>query len=219
MALMPVGSTSITHKRHSDQKGAGQLPSALLDHSPSIPAMGSAMTIEQHITEVLKSPTASEWLKSALKTALSCEPTDVSNDAQYLSILLARRAQALEPQPSSQAPKALADEIPPRVYDPTLLAFHHEGFEIRNPFRMPDGVTPCEPTYYGFSLDGTGGTGVAWHLYLPDGLMLVVCDNDDGETPADAHTWPEASIGLIDGADEILTWILGQVPGSNAPLP
>lgn len=156
MALMPVGSTSITHKWHNDRRGWTR-PSALVDHSPSIPALGSAMTIEQHITEVLKSPTASEWLKSALKTALSCEPTDVSNDAQYI----ARRAQALKPQPSSQAPKALADEIPPRVYDPTLLAFHHEGFEIRNPFRMPDGVTPCEPTYYGFSLDGTGGTGVA----------------------------------------------------------
>ncbi|KPC02316.1 Unknown protein sequence [Pseudomonas amygdali pv. lachrymans] len=49
--------------------------------------------------------------------------------------------------------------------------------------------------------------------------MLVICDNLDGETPADANTWPEASIGLLDGPEEILTWILGEVPGSNAPLP
>ncbi|RMM39058.1 hypothetical protein QO021_28405 (plasmid) [Pseudomonas amygdali pv. lachrymans] len=174
------------------------------------------MTIEQHITDVLKSPTASEWLKSALTSALSREPSYASKDAQYLSIILARRAQAAQ---NTEASQDLAEETTSGLYDPGKLAFHHEGYEIRNPFLMPDGVTPCEPTYYGFSLDGTGGTGVAWHLYLPDGHMLVICDNLDGETPADANTWPEASIGLLDGPEEILTWILGEVPGSNAPLP
>lgn len=174
------------------------------------------MIIEQHITEVLESPTASEWLKTALTSALSRNPSDACKDAQCLSIILARLAQAAQnPELSQDIP----DETTSRTYDPAKLAFHHEGYEIRNPFLMPDGVTPCEPTYYGFSLDGTGGTGVAWHLYYPDGLMLVICDNLDGETPADADTWPEASIGLLDGPDEILTWILGEVPGSNAPLP
>jgi hypothetical protein len=180
------------------------------------------MTIEQHITEILNSTTASEWLKTALTSAMNREPSDACKDAECLSIILARRAQAVQSSPSHKdepTPQAMASEAAPRVYDPALLAFNHEGYEIRNPFLMPDGVTPCEPTYYGFSLDGTGGTGVAWHLYLTDELMLVICDNVDGETPADADTWPAASIGLMDGADEILTWVLGEVPGLNTPLP
>ncbi|SBW84525.1 hypothetical protein PVE_R2G0499 [Pseudomonas veronii 1YdBTEX2] len=34
--------------------------------------------------------------------------------------------------------------------------------------------------------------------------MLVICDNLDGETPANAHTWPEAYIGVMDGRKKAL---------------
>lgn len=42
--------------------------------------------------DILKDPHASEWLRNALRAALSCDPVRVANDAACLSQLLARRA-------------------------------------------------------------------------------------------------------------------------------
>lgn len=42
--------------------------------------------------DILKDPQASEWLRNALREALSCDPVRVANDAACLSQLLARRA-------------------------------------------------------------------------------------------------------------------------------
>lgn len=45
------------------------------------------------VTALLQDPTASYWLKAALRSALAREPVDVANDAEVLSALLARRCQ------------------------------------------------------------------------------------------------------------------------------
>lgn len=44
------------------------------------------------IATVLNDPSASFWLKSALWSALNCDPVDVANQCEYLSSLLRQRA-------------------------------------------------------------------------------------------------------------------------------
>ena len=45
--------------------------------------------------EILASPSASSWLKTALERALLLDPVDAANDAALLSLLLSARADAL----------------------------------------------------------------------------------------------------------------------------
>ncbi len=52
---------------------------------PPIPSIG----------EVLTDPGASEWLKDALKSALSRDVVDAANDAELLARLLDREARAM----------------------------------------------------------------------------------------------------------------------------
>jgi hypothetical protein len=54
------------------------------------------------IAEVLSDPTASGWLKDALRSALLRDPVDAANDAEFLALLLARRCdQILEKDKSA----------------------------------------------------------------------------------------------------------------------
>lgn len=62
------------------------------------------MTIETHIAEVLNSPSTSFWLRDALKASLSRDPVDAIKDAEYLTILLQRRHQALAATATTQLP-------------------------------------------------------------------------------------------------------------------
>ena len=43
------------------------------------------------IEEVLRDPSASFWLKAALRSALARDPVDAANDAEVLALLLDRR--------------------------------------------------------------------------------------------------------------------------------
>lgn len=43
------------------------------------------------IEEVLRDPSASFWLKAALRSALARDPVDAANDAKVLACLLDRR--------------------------------------------------------------------------------------------------------------------------------
>ena len=55
--------------------------------------------------DILKDPQASEWLRNALRAALSCDPVRVANDAACLSQLLARRAASADDEPQVRAPQ------------------------------------------------------------------------------------------------------------------
>lgn len=50
------------------------------------------MSIEIEIQALIASPDTSEWLKSALMTALPRDPVDAANDAETLLSVLDRRA-------------------------------------------------------------------------------------------------------------------------------
>ncbi len=55
------------------------------------------MPIEERIAEVLSSPTASYWLKTALTAAMQRDVVDAAKDAEFLAELLAERADASLP--------------------------------------------------------------------------------------------------------------------------
>jgi len=47
------------------------------------------------IEEVLRDPSASAWLKAALRSALERDPVDAANDAEVLARLLDRRCRSM----------------------------------------------------------------------------------------------------------------------------
>lgn len=47
------------------------------------------------IEEVLRDPSASLWLKAALRSALARDPVDAANDAEVLALLLDRRCRSM----------------------------------------------------------------------------------------------------------------------------
>lgn len=53
------------------------------------------MTIEKVIEEVLNDVTTSDWLKSALRSALSRDMLDAANDAEFLFAILSKRLNAI----------------------------------------------------------------------------------------------------------------------------
>jgi hypothetical protein len=55
--------------------------------------------------DILKDSQASEWLRNALRAALSCDPVRVANDAACLSQLLARRAARRDDESGIEAPQ------------------------------------------------------------------------------------------------------------------
>lgn len=51
--------------------------------------------VDQQLSWVLENPAMSEWLKSALKSALDEDPISLVNDLEILTHLLGMRAKAL----------------------------------------------------------------------------------------------------------------------------
>ena len=47
------------------------------------------------IETVMKDPSASYWLRDALKSALQRDPVDAANDAEFLALVLQARCEAL----------------------------------------------------------------------------------------------------------------------------
>jgi hypothetical protein len=47
------------------------------------------------IEEILRDPSASFWLKAALRSALARDPVDAANDAEILARLLDRRCRSM----------------------------------------------------------------------------------------------------------------------------
>lgn len=98
-------------------------------------------------------------------------------------------------------------------YPPALLAFDHEGAEIRNPFLSPDGMEVVDPVAtYGFAEIDTGGGCVALHRALPCGGGIILTDNDGSRLPC-LQEMAEALIGRWDAEGEQLAcMVLGMVP-------
>ena len=55
------------------------------------PLRMSAQTRLPEIEQVLADPSASDWLKACLVSALARDPVDAANDAEILALLLDRR--------------------------------------------------------------------------------------------------------------------------------
>ncbi|WP_343177177.1 hypothetical protein [Pseudomonas sp. 4810-S13] len=53
------------------------------------------MFVESALTQLFESPAVSDWLKSALKSALDRDSVDAANDAEILADLLGRRCNSL----------------------------------------------------------------------------------------------------------------------------
>lgn len=47
------------------------------------------------IQDVLNDPTASNWLKDALRSAMDRDPVDAANDAEILAVLLDNRSKGI----------------------------------------------------------------------------------------------------------------------------
>jgi len=98
-------------------------------------------------------------------------------------------------------------------YDPAILAFDHEGTEIRNPFVSPDGMKIVDPVAtYGFKKIDTGGGCVALRRDLPCGGGIILTDNDGSGLPYEREM-SEALIGRWNAEGEQLAcMVLGMVP-------
>lgn len=99
------------------------------------------------------------------------------------------------------------------AYDPALLAFVHEGVEIRNPYLSPGGRFEVDPVLaYGFKEVWTGGDCKALDLALPDGSVLRLTDEDGLRIPEPGE-WEGAIIGRLSSDHEEIAWcVLGEVP-------
>ncbi|TKD46409.1 hypothetical protein [Azotobacter chroococcum] len=104
----------------------------------------------------------------------------------------------------------LNDKAP---YDPALLAFFHQGVEIRNPYLSPCGGYEVDPVAaYGFEEVWTGGDCRALDLTLPDGCVLRLTNEDGLRTP-DPDEWENAIIGRLSSDHDEIAWcVLGEVP-------
>jgi hypothetical protein len=108
-----------------------------------------------------------------------------------------------------------AGEQVPAPYDPALLAFIHEGTEIRNPYVSPDGRTLVNPvSAYGFVEYHTGGGCMA--LMRPHTEGRVIFLTQDGIYIADPQDWRECLIALCDAeGNDIAYCDLADVPTCN----
>ena len=79
-------------------------------------------------------------------------------------------------------------------YDPTVLAFEHEGREIRNPLQDSEGCW-TNPTVYGFYVQQTGGGCIAYQLDLPNGDYLVLTSEDGSDLPDKPEDAEDAVLG------------------------
>lgn len=75
-------------------------------------------------------------------------------------------------------------------YDPDVLAFVHEDFQIRDPMISECGRFKLDPINYGFTPYHTGGGCMALRRELENGDYLLLTDSDGSGIPTqeDAKT-------------------------------
>ena len=100
-------------------------------------------------------------------------------------------------------------------YDPALLAFQHEGKEIRNPLQAagPACVYWVSAETYGFYPFHTGGGCMALRKDLPNGNYLLLTTDDGGYIPDEPGDAEDAGMSLYSADGEPLADInLRDVP-------
>ena len=60
------------------------------------------MDSDREIQAIIANPATSYWLSDVLKSGLKRDPLDVANDAEYLAIIFAKRAQKKSAQDMTQ---------------------------------------------------------------------------------------------------------------------
>lgn len=120
-------------------------------------------------------------------------------------------------QAPSNTPMVLTDAMgntSSAPYDPALLAFNHEGTEIRNPYVSPDGRYLVSPLIYGFVEYHTGGGCMALMRPHTDNRVLYL--TQDGIYIADPKDWRECVISVSDAEGNELAYCdLTAVPSSS----
>jgi hypothetical protein len=71
-----------------------------------------------------------------------------------------------------------------RQYDPDLLSFEHEGYQIRDPMQSECSRFHIDPRKYGFEEYHTGGGCMALIKDLPSGEYLLLTDENGDDIPA-----------------------------------
>ncbi|QBJ04485.1 hypothetical protein HOV23_gp088 [Pseudomonas phage Lana] len=99
-------------------------------------------------------------------------------------------------------------------YDARLLAFEHDGMEIRHPFISDCARFSADPRDYGFVEVDTGGGCRALRKDLPSGDYLLLTDSD-GQMLKDGDNTDEALLGRYNSEGEPKAYItMGDVPFS-----
>lgn len=96
------------------------------------------------------------------------------------------------------------------AYDPALLAFEHDGKQIRVPFLVADlaGLKRVDPVEaYGFFEVNTGGGCMALQRDLADGRYLLLTDESGVEIPDE--DWEACLIGLFNEDGEQMAMCTG----------
>jgi len=102
-------------------------------------------------------------------------------------------------------------------YDPALMAFIHEGFEIRNPFLSECGRFAVDPELaYGFFAHHTGGGCMALVKQLEDGRQIWLTDEGGSEIP-EAHETDTAILGVFIEGDQIAYITVSEIPMESDP--
>jgi hypothetical protein len=96
-----------------------------------------------------------------------------------------------------------ADDFEEMEYDPGVLAFSHEGFEIRNPYLSECGRFSVDPEItYGFILSHTGGGCMALIKDIGDNKSIWLTD-DSGTAIPELEESGDALLGLFHGSQQI----------------
>ncbi len=97
-------------------------------------------------------------------------------------------------------------------YDPALMAFVHEGYEIRNPFLSECGRFAVDPELaYGFFAHHTGGGCMALVKQLEDGRQIWLTDEGGSAIP-EAHEADTALLGVFIEGDQIAYITVSEIP-------
>lgn len=103
------------------------------------------------------------------------------------------------------------DDFEEMAYDPEVLAFSHEGFEIRNPYLSECGRFSVDPELaYGFVPSHTGGGCMALVKDIGDNKSIWLTDESGTHIPYLDET-DSALLGLFHGSEQIAFVTVGEI--------
>lgn len=81
------------------------------------------------------------------------------------------------------------------------MSFIHNGVHIVNPTLSEDGREVVSPSYYGFTIEPTGGGFTAWVKRIDEGVLVISDDRGFTHELVDSFM-----MGLFDGSENEGTW-------------